>query len=508
MGCAVRCTEEADQPLKRAKLAVTRQPIRLLPDPSRVIARPFHVGSAHRIAAIVARVGALGDAEVAAAIAEVFANYGERHKDIRSVFLQNFALACGALDVGDARRLLLGAYFTNEYSIESAALFNPSMVAHPDQRGVAVGSTRFIMSLRACGEGHISSIEFRTGIVDANYRVSLDAPTRFATTTRPVDDALYDKATFALKLREMSEVELVTAPILARLGSVFTIAELKEAIAGASAEHRERGERGESGARDASSLFEDAAENVVWLAHSNYHVDFDDETELSERVIFPVSENESRGIEDARFVRFTNPDGSIVYYATYSAYNGFRVLPQLIETTNFRSFKINTLNGRAVRNKGMALFPRRIGDDFVMAARIDGENIFILRSDNVHFWHDATMIHRPRHRWEFVQLGNCGSPIETDAGWILLTHGVGPMREYSIGAILLDRDDPSRVIGELSDPLLAPSIDDRDGYVPNVLYSCGPMRHHDELVIPFAVSDSYTTFATVPIAELLDRLRG
>ena len=245
---------------------------------------------------------------------------------------------------------------------------------------------------------------------------------------------------------------------------------------------------------------------MLWLAHSNYELDFSPDAAISERVIFPVSSNESRGIEDARFVRYTHPDGRATYYATYTAYNGMRVLPQLIETSDFRYFKVNTLNGSCVQNKGMALFPRRVGDKFMMAARIDGENIFLLTSDNIHFWNDAKLIYAPRYPWEFVQVGNCGSPIETEAGWLLLTHGVGPMRQYWMGAILLDRDDPSKVLASLSEPLLVPNEDERDGYVPNVVYSCGALLHGARLIIPYAVSDSQTSIATVPIAELLGRL--
>lgn len=438
---------------------------------------------------------ALSNAEVKAALADVLEAYGHRHSDIRAILLKNFAGAAAAvgrpLDVAEDRRLLLGAYFSQEYSLESAALFNPSMVMHPDQRGVAPGATRFVMSLRACGEGHISSIEFRTGTVDAEHTVTLDETTRFAVAARPVEDARYDKSTYARKLREMSAYSGMAEHVLHQLGDGFTMRELVDAI-------------GRARPRDgATTHYDELGDNMLWLARSNYHLDFSPDTLLSERVIFPVSENESRGIEDARFVRFVERDGGVVYYATYSAYNGFRVLPQVIETTDFRYFKISTLNGRCVQNKGMALFPRKIGDDFVMSARIDGENLFILRSQNVHFWEESVLVRRPKHDWDIIQLGNCGSPIETEEGWLLLTHGVGPMREYSIGAILLDLDDPSRVIGELAVPLLTPNADERDGYVPNVVYSCGAMRKDDHLVIPFAVSDAHTTFASVSIPDLL-----
>jgi predicted GH43/DUF377 family glycosyl hydrolase len=459
------------------------------------LARPFLVGDQARLSRIVDRVLALSNARAKAALADVFEAYAHRHSDIRAVLLKNFAGATAAmgrsLDVTEERRLLLGAYFSQEYSLESAALFNPSMVMHPDQKGVAPGAARFVMSLRACGEGHISSIEFRTGTVDVAHQVALDATTRYAVAARPVEDARYDKPTYARKLREMAAYSAMAEPILHQLGEHFTMRDLVDAIA------RARPREG------VTTLYDELGDNMVWLARSNYHLDFSPETRISERVIFPVSENESRGIEDARFVRFVEADGRVVYYATYSAYNGFRVLPQLIETTDFCYFKINTLNGRCVQNKGMALFPRKIGNDFVMSARIDGENLFILRSENVHFWEEAVLVRRPQHDWDIIQLGNCGSPIETEDGWLLLTHGVGPMREYSIGAILLDLEDPSRVIGELAQPLLTPNADERDGYVPNVVYSCGAMEHGDHLVIPFAVSDAHTTFATVSIPDLL-----
>lgn len=458
-----------------------------------MLARPFHVGDAARLGRITDRVLELSEADVTTALAEVTESFKHRHNDIRRIFRENFAGAIGgrALDVSENRRLLLGAYFSQEYSLESAALFNPSMVLHPDQSGVEPGSSRFVMSLRACGEGHISSIEFRSGTVDAKSTVALDKTSRFTTAARPVEDARYDKSTYERKLREMRAYSRMAEPILERLGAGFTMRDLVDAIAHA----RPR--------EGPTTLYDELGDNMLWLARSNYHLEFSPDTLLSERVIFPVSENESRGIEDARFVRFVEQDGAVIYYATYSAYNGFRVLPQLIETTDFQYFKINTLNGRCVQNKGMALFPRKIGGDYVMSGRIDGENLFILRSDNIHFWEEAVLIQAPRHDWEIVQLGNCGSPIETEEGWLLLTHGVGPMREYSIGAILLDLEDPTRLIGELSEPLIAPNSDERDGYVPNVVYSCGAMRNGDHLVIPFAISDAHTTFASVAIPELL-----
>jgi predicted GH43/DUF377 family glycosyl hydrolase len=481
--------------MTESKPSVTRLAVRLAADPRRVLARPFIPGAGSRIDAVVERVRALSDARVENILSTVLLDYRSRHKDIRAVFRQSCATALALVErrveLSEDRRLLVGAYFTNEYSLESAALFNPSMVLHPDQNGVPKGGSRFVMSLRACGEGHISSIEFRTGIVDAECDVQLDPITRFALTARALDDTRYHKATYILKLVEMAADQQWTEAVLGQLDSEFTMSDLKDAIE-------------KCRPRQGSHIpFKEATDNMLWLARSNYELDFSPESELAERVIYPVSENESRGIEDARFVRFTYPDGRIAYYATYTAYNGFRVLPQIIQTTDFRYFKVNTLNGRCVQNKGMALFPRKIGDDFVMASRLDGENIYLLRSDNIHFWNESKLVHQPRYPWEFIQVGNCGSPIETEKGWVLLTHGVGPMRQYWIGALLLDLEDPSRVLGELAEPMLTPEPAERDGYVPNVVYSCGPMRHEDRLVIPYGIADSHIRVATVSIPELL-----
>jgi predicted GH43/DUF377 family glycosyl hydrolase len=301
---------------------------------------------------------------------------------------------------------------------------------------------------------------------------------------------------YRLKLGEMAAHQQWTEPVLSQLENEFTMSDLTAAI-----------EKCRPGTAS-RTLFKETTDNMVWLAHSNYELDFPKDSELSERVIYPVSENESRGIEDARFVRFTHPGGEVDYYATYTAYNGFRVLPQLIQTADFLHFKVNTLNGRCVQNKGMALFPRKLGGDFVMASRLDGENIYLLRSANIHFWNESKLVREPKYPWEIIQVGNCGSPIETEKGWILLTHGVGPMRQYWIGALLLDLEDPSRVIGDLAEPILTPSPTDRDGYVPNVVYSCGAMRHEDRLIVPYAVADSHIRVATVSIPELLSRFRG
>ncbi len=329
---------------------ITHLSVRLAANPRRVIARTFVPGGAPRIRAIIERVRAIPESEVSSMVATLVTDYQQRHKDIRGIFRQNYAaamaLAAQGPDTSEARRLLLGAYFTSEYSIESVALFNPSMVLHPEQNGVPRGSARFILSLRACGEGHISSIEFRTGIIDDRQQVNIEPPTRFALTARPVDDALYDKQSYLQKLVEMKAYDPLAEPLLAILDDQFTMSDLKCAVE----QCRTQGSIPQK---------KELVDSMLWLARSNYELEFSPDAALSERVIFPVSDSESRGIEDARFVRFVDPDGRVVYYATYTAYNGIRVLPQLIETADFRHFKIATLNGTCVQNKGMALFPRK-----------------------------------------------------------------------------------------------------------------------------------------------------
>jgi len=483
--------------LESGAVKVKKKTVRLLADPSRVITRFFMPGGDGRAKAIVRRVLALTDDQVRAKLREVEREFSSRHRSIRDVLAEHFRLVSGEVDsdtVSDDLRQLIGAYFTCEYSIESVALFNPSMVMHPSQEGVEEGACRFVMSLRTCGEGHVSSISFRTGLVDSSHEVRFDPVGRYAAAERPVADRLYRKRAFFLKLIEMGAYRPVVESILDRLDDQFTFEALQREV---SAERRSHGY---------VEGLDQPLENILWLARSNYHLAFPPDSRLDERVIFPVSENESRGIEDARFVRFIYEDGQVVYYATYTAYNGFNTLPQLIETTDFIHFKVSTLSGKCVQNKGLALFPRKIGGWYRMLGRIDGESTFLLTSDNIHFWNEAKKIQEPVQPWEFIQVGNCGSPIETQAGWLVLTHGVGPMRKYCVGAILLDREDPSRVVGRLPEPLIIPDEKERDGYVPNVVYSCGGMVHRGELIIPCAVSDTSTGIVTVSVNELLSRM--
>jgi predicted GH43/DUF377 family glycosyl hydrolase len=479
-------------------LTVVRRPERFISDDKRVITRFFEVGGETRARSVIERVLRLPEPEVQHLLQGVLKGFNSRHRDIEAVFQRHFnevrRYVPGEPDGLDRnRKLLIGSYFTMEYSIESAALFNPSMVLHPDQSNLADGEARFIMSLRATGEGHLSSIVFRTGTVDRDGRVHFDAPSRFAARLHVKKDRRYEKKLFSLKLTEMGAYSECAQLVLEQVAEFFSYDQLDDAIASM---------RG----RECPTPLAETTENLLWLARSNYHLDFPKGTDPSEIVIFPTSDNESKGIEDVRLTRFIDDDGGATYFGTYTAYNGFRILPQLIETTDFTDIQVHTLNGRYVQNKGMALFPRKINGQYYMISRIDGENMYLMRSDNVHFWNECTRLRGPRYPWELVQIGNCGPPIETEAGWILLTHGVGPMRQYCIGASLLDRDDPSKVIGHLPEPLLIPQEDERDGYVPNVVYSCGALVHEDHLVIPYAINDTSTTFASVRTSELVDSL--
>ncbi len=477
---------------------VRRLPIRLVSDESRVIALPFIPGGGGRMRTLFERIEALDEPVVAETFTEVRAAYGDRHRDLEAVFGEHFHTASAMVGLGKGwshlRKLLAGAYLTMEYAIESAALFNPSVVPHPDQSGVGDGAVRFIMSLRATGEGHVSSIVFRTGLIEPSGNVAVDPPGPLLSRLRIAPDRRYLNQLFGRKLHEMGTNGPVVAAVLGRVGERFTLPELNAALEQAWPDVQHV-----AGARA-------AMDTIVWLAQSNYHIDLPDQASLSDLVIFPLSDAESRGVEDLRLVRFTEDDGSVQYFGTYTGYNGLRTLPMMIQTSDFRRIEVHSLNGACAINKGMALFPRRIGGHYVMCSRIDGENLYIMLSDYVHFWESAEMLQAPKRTWEMMQVGNCGSPIETSEGWLLLTHGVGPMRSYSIGAMLLDREDPLRVIGHLRQPLLRSMGEEREGYVPNVVYTCGAMVHQDRLYLPYALADRSTTVAVVEMDELLNRL--
>jgi predicted GH43/DUF377 family glycosyl hydrolase len=471
----------------------------LKPDQSRVLFLPFKLEREEQILKIIARVMSLTTDEVDNEIEEVCKEFGDRHNNLYEYYLKRFDQISSYLisdrELKKNRKMLIGAYFTQEYSLESAALFNPSIVLHPDQSNLPKGSRRFILSLRATGEGHISSIVFRSGTIDVNTNISIENPERFVTAPEVIPNPNYEKELFERKLFELGLVNEFTNEVLSHLGDVFSLNELEERVESTIFQiHTRNGQN------------KVIANGILSLARSNYEIVYDENHHLSERIIFPHSPTETNGIEDARFVRFLNDDGSHIYYASYTAFDGKVILPQLLETTDFLSFKINTLNGPEVQNKGMALFPRKIDGMYAMLSRQDNENIYIMFSDNIHFWNTKKILLRPTFTWEMVLIGNCGSPIETEKGWLVLSHGVGPMRKYSIGAFLLDLQDPTKVIGRLKEPLLNPNENEREGYVPNVVYSCGSMIHGDELIIPYAMSDYASSFAKVNVNEILNEL--
>jgi predicted GH43/DUF377 family glycosyl hydrolase len=485
--------------MKANSIHVKRTATILKPDLSRVLLRSFSLGDAQRDGRIIARIMSLPENRVGPLLDEVSAEFSQRHPQIHKAFLERFEQVRELLltdeELSEQRQLLIGSYFVREFSLESAALFNPSIVPHPDQSDLPPGALRFILSLRATGEGHISSITFRTGIIYADQRIEVLTPTGFLTEPRQIPNPLYEKALFARKLFELGLTGDFTHRVMNKLGESFALEELH-----ASLEAEVKQSRMSDGM---AQEHQNTAQGIWMLARSNYEVQFQPEQRLSERVIFPATPSQRNGIEDARFVCFQNDDGTHVYYATFTAFDGKVVLPELVETSDFLFFRFITLNGPAAENKGMAIFPRKINGLYAMLSRQDNENIHLMFSDNVHFWYERKVLLKPTFPWELVQLGNCGSPLETEAGWLVLSHGVGPMRKYCISAFLLDRDNPGKVIGRLREPLLKPDQNEREGYVPNVVYTCGALLHNGALIIPYGMADHATGFATVPLDEVL-----
>ena len=488
-------------PLPHLKL--TRLPDKFVSDDKRVITRYLQFPD-DRIHSIVGRLRKLSPIEIDALLKETLRDFGSRHRNLPLAMQRNFEMVRPFVEDADqlseAHQQVIGAYFTLEYSIESAALFNPSIVPHPDQHGLGPGSRRFLMSLRATGEGHISSIVFRHGVIHCEpngrgCRVEIDPPSRYAFTARPIADHRYEKMLFLRKILEMGDWDDLARAIIDPLPTWFTRRQLDQRIDAFEAPPGN------------PNAFEDTIEDMRWLTEANYTLQFPADSQPSETVIFPATDVEAMGMEDLRLVALAGEDGCTTYYGTYTAYDGRRTLPMLLETQDFKSFNVSTLNGVYATNKGMALFPRPVDGVYMAIGRHDGEKLYLLRTDNVHFWHESELLQEPVEPWELTQIGNSGSPLETEAGWLLLTHGVGPLRRYCIGAMLLDLNDPSKILGRLRRPLIVPDEQEREGYVPNVVYSCGAMIHHGSVVIPYAMSDVATTFATIPLDALLEQLR-
>jgi predicted GH43/DUF377 family glycosyl hydrolase len=481
---------------------IVRKDIVFQPDSSRVIAR-FLFSGEERSQQLIRLILNLSEQEQKQELSNVFRKYAKRHRNILKVFERYFqrlrpTLAQMGIDPNEldtTQKMLIGSYFTMEYSIEAAAFFNPSIVEDLDQSRTGFEERRVILSFRATGEGHISSIVFRSAIIDRNNLITVEPPGRMLDSPEHVRNHVYKKKSFLAKLGEMQNLENAAFPIInQKLTESFTYEELKRYVD----ETTRAIEMDEP-----SHVF---LRETMWLASSHYEMDFSLDTDISERVIFPIADTEKRGIEDARFVKFTQDNNELVYYATYTAYDGVSILPKILMTRDFYHFKVLPIHGEIARNKGMALFPRKINGKYAMLCRIDGVNNYIAFSDNISVWRQAVMIQSPKYPWEFVQIGNCGSPLETEAGWLVLTHGVGPMREYVLGASLFELDNPQNEIGRLAQPLLIPNRKEREGYVPNVVYSCGALIHNESLIIPYAVSDYASTYAVVNLKELLAEL--
>lgn len=483
---------------------VERTSVILRPNPQRVLSRLFIPGEEHLIVGtsrakdVVSRCMRLTEDSVQEAFATTIARFGHRHRNLEEQLLTHFCAVENLVDPSEGelsreRKMLIGAYFTQEYSFESAAYFNPSMVTHPDQSGLSSGYLRIIMSVRAVGEGHISSLVFRSGIINPLGEILIDSSPHFATAHARRNSILNNRVVKQTAIESGLDAERLDL-VLGLLPNKFTPADLEVALAQVIPMHQ-------------SDTELDPVRTVLQnIVQNGYEINFSDETPISEQVLWPTSPDERRGIEDARWVKFTKPDKSTSYLATYTAYDGQSVTTRVFETENFRNYTSSNLTGSAITNKGVAFFPRTINGKYLAMSRWDRESNSIAFSDDGYHWDQATTIQVANQPWEIVHIGNCGSPLETDYGWVVITHGTGPMREYSLGAILLDLDDPTKVIGRLSHPLLSANADERNGYVPNVVYSCGGLIHNGTLFLPYGFSDTGTRIATVNVAELVDAM--
>lgn len=485
------------------QIKVNRKNILFSPDTSRVIAR-FNYSGDEKSKGIILNILELSEEEAKEELVKILRGYSKRHRNISKIFKNNFNKLSHILkeqnintnDISNCMKTLIGSYFTKEYSIESAAFFNPSMVEDPDQSEIQKGAKRVIFSFRATGEGHISSIVFRGGTLDEDCNLQVEEPGKMINEAKKIKRHEYNKKLFILGVSELHKNDKeVASKLFSKLPEKFLYEELEQVVN----ETKKECKLCLSG--------EILLDEIMWLASSHYEIIFSLDTDISERVIFPISNNEKNGIEDARFVKFTDDNGEITYYATYTAYDGITILPKLLATKNFYHFKITPINGQVGRNKGMALFPRKINGQYAMLCRIDGINNYISFSDDLNRWNKAKLLQKPKYPWEFVQVGNCGSPIETKDGWLVITHAVGQMREYVMGASLFELDNPEKEIGRLKKPLMIPNEIEREGYVPNVIYSCGSIVHNDILCIPYAMSDYASSFATVNLEDLLTELK-
>jgi predicted GH43/DUF377 family glycosyl hydrolase len=482
------------------RIPVERQPIKVYPDAKRVIARFFFNGEP-RAKEVITRVMKLSEDEVFSIVSPLLQEFSKRHRNITKILYRHCnkvrliieGLNIDFDEITPWRKLLLGSYFTHEYSIESAAFFNPSVIEDPDQSDIETGQKRIIISFRAVGEGHISSISFRRAIIDKDNTIHVMPVGNYVDEAEIIRNTTYEKKLFFEKVVTARIDQDVIKEVEDKTGEKFDFTTLRDIILDLQRKQDDDKKRSEY-------------EKILWLSDSYSNISFSLDTDISDRVIFPMSELERKGIEDARFVKFIDNDGTIIYYATYTAFDGSLIMPKLLQTTDFYNFRIRPLHGAGAQNKNLALFPRKINGNYAMLARIDGCNNYIMYSNNINLWESPQKLQEPLHPWELTQIGNCGSPLETEHGWLVITHGVGPMRRYALGASLFRLDDPSVEIGRLKEPLLVPNQDEREGYVPNVVYSCGGIVNNGKLILPYGLSDYSSSFATVDLNALLDKL--
>jgi len=480
-------------------MRVQKLKVKIKPSSKRWLLRPFVPGNPQQVEHILLRILSTDKKHTYDLCQRVFHRYKNFHNDIQNIFLRHYENVkdkiASNMYLDKETKLIIGAYFSQFYALESTALCNPSIVVHPNLRSTKK-KLNFILSLRAVGEGHISSMVFREGYIDENFDITIKEPLPFIMEPQKNMKRKYDKILFFKNLGESGAINEISKPLLEGLPEEFTFQELDAIL-------------------DFQNISMPNYEPVVIketlniirnLALSNYDMYFNEDQDISERVIFPMSPSQTNGIEDARFVKFENDDGTFKYYATFTAYNGRNILPELLETKDFLHFKVSTLNGPYAKNKGMAMFPKKIDGQYMMLGRQDNESIYLMNSDSPLFWHNAIPIAKPTYAWEFIQIGNCSPPIELEEGWLVLTHGVGAVRRYSLGAILLDKQNPYKAIGRLKKPLLEPMGEESYGYVPNVLYTCGALIFNGKLILPYAMSDSKTMFAHVNIEDVLNEM--
>lgn len=471
---------------------VKRTDIKIMANPARVLPLFLNFKDKERVLKIISNVVSLDELKVEKTLDQVFLEFENRHINFRGILLDHYHSIANKINIQDgltlSRKYLIGAYFTKEYSIESAALFNPSIIVHPEQNGFDNDTMKFIMSLRATGEGHISSIVFRTGLLTKDGSILLDEAADKLIAAKKNKNAVYKKSFISERTQFYKKIN---PKVLNYLPDEFTEKEVYRVIA----DIKKKNLFKLNGTKKAiESIFD-----------TNYELSFNKSTPLNSKVIFPSSKAESMGMEDVRFVEFTE-NNKKKYFGTYTAYNGKNISVQLIETEDFNTFKIRSLHGKAAQDKGMALFPEKINGKYAMISRQGGNSISIMFSDNIYFWDEYQVIQNPKRQWEMTQIGNSGSPIKTKYGWLLLTHAVGPLRKYVLSATLLDLNNPEKVLATLDEPLLSPNSSEREGYVPNVVYTCGFIQYGKNLFIPYAMSDSATSFATVNLESLLGKL--